>query len=288
MDFQSKNRENPLASFMRQPKIYIRLPSNGQYWPTGSLEISETGEYPVYSMTAKDELLLKVPDAIMSGQAVIDVIQHCMPNIKNAWATPNIDLDTILIAIRIATYGERMTVPINIGEFSDEYEIDLRYVLNTLSEQVAWDEVVQITSELIIYVKPFDYKQISASAMTTFETQRVIEIATNSKMSEEEKAKSFKEAIEKLTNVTINLVNNSVYRIDTPQGYTDDLRHIKEFMENVDKSVFEKVKTHIEQLRENNSVKPMTVQPTPEMLEKGVPNEPIEIPLTFDPSTFFG
>jgi hypothetical protein len=34
---------------MRQPKIFIRLPSNGEYWPPGSLTISETGDYPVYS-----------------------------------------------------------------------------------------------------------------------------------------------------------------------------------------------------------------------------------------------
>jgi hypothetical protein len=38
---------NPLMGYMRQPKIYIRLPSQGMYWPVGSLELSETGEYPV-------------------------------------------------------------------------------------------------------------------------------------------------------------------------------------------------------------------------------------------------
>ena len=91
---------NPLSMFMRQPKIYIKLPSGGLFWPNGSLELSETGEYPVYSMTAKDELMLKVPDALMNGQAIVDVIQHCVPNVKNAWKIPTIDLDIILIAIR--------------------------------------------------------------------------------------------------------------------------------------------------------------------------------------------
>ena len=106
---------NPLSMFMRQPKIYIRLPSGGEFWPEGSLEATETGEYPVYSMTAKDELILKVPDALMNGQAIVDVIQNCIPNVKNAWHAPNIDLDVLLIAIRIATYGEMMTTPITFN-----------------------------------------------------------------------------------------------------------------------------------------------------------------------------
>ena len=131
---------NPLASFMRQPKIYIRLPSNGDYWPTGSINVSETGEYPVYSMTAKDELMLKVPDAVMSGQAVVDVIQHCIPNIKNAWQMPSIDLDVALIAIRLATYGEKMTTPISFDEDIEmEYTVDLRNVMDSLSNSIVWD-----------------------------------------------------------------------------------------------------------------------------------------------------
>ena len=97
---------------MRQPKIYIKLPSNGEFWPQGSIQPTETGEYPVYSMTAQDELRLKIPDALMNGQAMVDVIENCIPNIKNAWVMHNIDMDIILIAIRIATYGEKMKLPI--------------------------------------------------------------------------------------------------------------------------------------------------------------------------------
>ena len=77
--------KNPLANYMRQPKIYIRLPSQGKYWPDNSIIIPETGEFPVYSMTAKDELSFKTPDALMNGQAMVDVIHSCMPTIKNAF-----------------------------------------------------------------------------------------------------------------------------------------------------------------------------------------------------------
>ena len=115
---------------MRQPKIYIRLPSNGKYWPDGSIDMPDNGELPIYSMTAKDELTLKTPDALLNGQAVVDIIQSCVPNIKNAWVTPNIDLDTLLVALRIATYGEMMEISHTVPGTSEEvtHNIDLRIV----------------------------------------------------------------------------------------------------------------------------------------------------------------
>lgn len=284
---QHKFKENPLVGFMRQPKIYVRLPSNGRFWPTGSLEPTETGEYPVYSMTAKDELMLKIPDALLNGQAVVDVIQHCMPNIKNAWSIPNIDLDAILIAIRIATYGEIMKIPVKIGDQEFEYDLDLRFLLDNLMEKVVWDEILQISPELVVYVKPLDYRQMSASAGKTFESQKIISMVNDSSLSEADKAKMFKEAIDKLNAITVDLVSASVFRVDSSAGSTDEIRFIREFMDNADKEIFDQIKQHIEQLRDHNMLKPLIVNPTAEMLAQGIENNPIEIPLVFDPSTFF-
>ena len=160
---QQQTVSNPLMGMMRQPKIYIRLPSNGDFWKEGSLELSVTGEYPVYSMTAKDELALKIPDALMNGQAVVDVIQNCIPNIKNAWDCPNVDMDVILIALRVATYGEMMTVPINMGEFNSEYQIDLRQLMDQLLNQISWDPIVPVNDDLTIFVKPINYKTMTKS-----------------------------------------------------------------------------------------------------------------------------
>ena len=279
---------NPLASFMRQPKIYIRLPSQGEFWPAGSLDISETGEYPVYSMTAKDELMLKVPDAVMSGQAVVDVIQHCMPHVKNAWLVPSIDLDVILIGIRLATYGEKMTTPITLNEEDEmEYTVDLREVMDSLMQNITWDPVVPINEDLTVYVRPMNYKQISASAVSTFETQKMLQIANNETASEEEKIRAFKESFNKLSEVTIGIVEHSIFRIDSSQGPTDNAKHIKEFIENVDKEIFNAIQNHLDQLKEINSIKPIRVPVTDAMRARGVTTEVIEVPLVFDPSTFF-
>lgn len=281
--------QNPLSSFMRQPKIYIRLPSGGEYWPPGSLVPSESGEYPVYSMTAKDELMLKIPDAVMNGQAVVDVIQHCVPNIKNAWNIPSLDLDIILIGIRLATYGEQMTAPLSFNDstYEMDYVVDLRNIMDNLMSKITWDPVVSINEDITVFVRPMTYKQISESAIQTFETQKILQIANSEKLSEDEKLRAFKESFNKLTEVTIGIVEKSIFRIDTTAGSTDSPKYIKDFIDNADKEIFNKIQNHLENLREQNSLKPITITVTEDMRAAGVTGETVEVPLVFDPSTFF-
>jgi len=285
---QPKVNQNPLAGFMRQPKIYIKLPSGGEFWPAGSLVHTENGEYPVYSMTAKDELMLKVPDALMNGQAVTSVIEHCVPNIKNAWHVPNIDLDVILIAIRIATYGEIMTVPVVVGEDTDlEYSLNLNLLMDTLMGQIKWQTAVPVSPDLTVHVRPINYKQMTESALKTFETQRIFDAVNSQNLSDAEKSKVFNESFDKLNQITIGIVNNSVFAIESSAGTTDNPAHIQEFMENTDKEIFDTVKKQIETQRENNSIKPLKIQTTDQMREAGVAEDEIEIPLVFDASYFF-
>lgn len=279
---------NPLTNFMRQPKIYIRLPSGGKYWTQGALMPTESGEYPIYSMTARDELMLKVPDALMNGQAVVDVIQNCMPNVKNAWAIPAIDLDVILIAIRIATYGEKMTTPLTFSnDIEMEYKVDLRSVMDNLMNQITWDTVVPINEDLTVYVKPITYKQMTESAIQTFETQKLMQVANDDSMSDENKIKVFKESFSKLTAVTIGMIGASIYKVDSSQGSTDNVKFIKEFIDNADKNIFNKIQDHLERLKTVNSIKPIVIQVTEEMKAAGVTEDTIEVPLVFDASTFF-
>ena len=47
------------------------------------IDMTSTTELPVSPMTAMDEIKFKTPDALMNGQGVVDVIQSCIPDIKN-------------------------------------------------------------------------------------------------------------------------------------------------------------------------------------------------------------
>ena len=147
------HQTNPLQKYFRQPKIYVRLPSNGEFYPDGSLDKTENGEYPVYPMTTRDEIMIKTPDALLNGESTVEVIQSCIPNIKNAWDIPIIDMDAILIGIRIATYGESMELSIKTPVTAEEkdYQVDLRTMLDSLYES-EYDNSV-ILNEMQVKIK---------------------------------------------------------------------------------------------------------------------------------------
>lgn len=282
-----QKRVNPLTSYMRQPKIYITLPSGGEYWPKGSLELTETGEFPVYSMTAKDELIFKTPDALLNGQGMVDVMQSCMPNIKNAWDIPVIDLDVILIAIRLATYGDKMAFKHIVPGTNEEaeFEIDLRVLLDNLQNN-HWIDQVVINDDFVVYVRPLTYRHMTKTSIKTFETQRIFNVVNDDSIPEEQKIELFNASFNKLTQVSIDLVADSIYRIDAGDQTITDAQFIKEFVANSDKDVFEQVQNHIKSLKEHNEIKPLEFESTPEQIEAGAP-EKYRVPLNFDQSDFF-
>jgi hypothetical protein len=273
-----QSKINPLASLMRQPKIYIKLPSNGQYWPTGSINIPSNGEFPVYSMTAKDELMLKTPDALLNGQAVVSVLESCVPDIKDAWQTPGLDLDALLIAIRMATYGDSMETSVTLLGQEASYSVDLRSLLDELYSNVSWEDQIPIGNNMVVYVRPLTYKEISKASIETFETQRIMNLVNDDSIEEDKKLELFKESFGKLTQVTLGLVAESVYRIDTEAGQVTDVNFIKEFFDQCDRDIFNTIKDRLDALKEKNNIKPMKVRATDEMIAAGTAEE-IEVPI---------
>lgn len=281
-------KANPLASFMRQPKIYISLPSSGAYWPIGSITIPENNEIAVYSMTAKDELAFKTPDALMNGQAIVDVIQSCIPSIKDAWKTPNIDLDLILVAIRIATYGEMMEVSHVVPNTSEvvEHQIDLRIVLDQLSVN-HWIDAVEITDQLTCFVRPLTYKHITMTSMKTFETQRLMQAVNDENISDEKKLEIFNQSFSAMTEITTNLVGDSIQAIQTPEVLVKEPTFIKEFLKNADADLYKKINDHIAKMKKVTGMQPLEIHSTPEQIALGAP-EVYEMPISIDNSDFFG
>jgi hypothetical protein len=282
-------KANPLTSFMRQPKIYIGLPSGGAYWERGSIDIPENKELAVYSMTAKDELAFKTPDALMNGQAVVDVIQSCIPSIKDAWKTPNIDLDAILIAIRIATYGEIMEITHTVPNTTEEvtHQLDLRTVLDQITNNSRWEDSVIINEQLTCFVRPLTYKHITATGTKTFETQRLMQAVNDESLSEERKLEIFNDSFSKMTSLTIDLMAESVAAIQTPDTVVEDPLFIKEFFQNADKEVYQKIQKHLDALKKTNGITPLTMTATDEQIALGAPAT-YELPVSIDNSDFFG
>ena len=285
-DFQS-GTPNPLKKYFRQARISIPLPSRGNFYPQGSLEPTETGDYPVFPMTARDEITMKTPDSLVNGQATVDVIQSCMPNIKNAWDIPVVDLDVILVAMRIASYGETMDISIKTPVTGEEktYSLNLNNILNDLTN-VDYNNRIEV-GDMVVYIRPLSYRDFTKTSLKTFEEQKIFKTLNNDSLSEDEKLVKFNDSFKKLTDITITTLEKSILRIDTDGSSVTDPNHIKEFVDNADKSFFKTVLDHIENEKKKFAIKPLTVQATEEEMEQGVP-ETFEVPVTFDQSNFFG
>lgn len=284
--YMENKNANPLQKYFRQPKIYLSLPSNGQFYPKGSLEVSETGEYPVFPMTARDEIMIKTPDALLNGQATVDVIQSCIPAIKDPFNMPSMDLDACLIAIRIATYGEKMEVSIKVPVTGDDkdFDLDLRVMLDQFSN-VNYDHEFNM-GDLTVHLKPLTYRQFTETSTATFNEQRIYNALNNDQISESDKLQTFTDSFKKLTDLTLNTLEHSIHSITIGEDVVTDRNHIKEFIANSDKELFSNVTDHIEKQREKFTIKPLVVDATPEEIEAGVPVT-YEVPVTFDQSSFF-
>jgi len=238
-------------------------------------------------MTAKDELTLKTPDALLNGAATVELIQSCIPNIKNAWAMPILDLDACLVAIRIATYGEAMDITATAPNTKtpQEYTIDLRNVLDRYSN--AHYEPEFMFQELKVEIKPLSYKEFSQVSVQTFEEQRIFSIVNNNELEEDKKLELFNKSFNKIRDITFGMVSKSIVKITTPDGEeVTQPSFISDFLNNSDKSLFKSLQAHIESQKKNFDVPPMEVTSTAEQIEEGAPPT-FEVPITFDQSTFF-
>jgi hypothetical protein len=90
---------NPLKNFFRQYKLFIRLPSGDQYYPDGTVDYNASGEVGIMAMTGQDELILKNPDALLNGEALVQVISSCVPAVRNVRALLTNDIDALITAI---------------------------------------------------------------------------------------------------------------------------------------------------------------------------------------------
>jgi len=277
---------NPLQKYFRQPKIYIKLPSNGRWYPNGSLEVTDNMEFPVYAMTARDELMFKTPDALLNGQSTVDVIQSCVPNIKNGWDIPTLDIDTLLVAIRIATYGEKLELTSKIPntKLERKFDLDLRVVLDKF-QNVAFDDTLTI-DELTLTVRPQTYREFTKVATKTFEEQRIASVIQEDNMTEEQKLEIFNQAFQRLTSITVDMVMQGIVSIQTGEDVVTDKLHIQQFIQNADKKFYSSVVESMESQKKKFTLEPITVDATEEEIKEGAPKQ-WEMPVSFDQSNFF-
>ena len=278
---------NPLNKYFRQASIYVKLPSGTDY-PTDVVTKSETGEIGIMPMTAKDEIRFKTPDALMNGQGVVDVIESCVPDIKDAWQIKSYDLDTILVAIRIATYGETMEINFNVPGANESvaHTVNLPAILDEIQKTTV-DTAFTLKDGLKITVQPLTYRDMTSTSLQTFQQQKMYSAIQDSELPDEDKATRFNDAFKKLTDLNSSILLKNMASITMTDGTViTDPAHIKEFVDNANTTVIKEIETKLMDLRTQGAVKPLKLKASEEQIKKGAPAS-YEVPVTFDTSNFF-
>jgi len=251
--------DNPLRKYFRQPAIHLRLPSNGKFYPPEAISMPPNGELPVYPMTAVDEIITRTPDALFNGSTIVEIISSCVPNIRDPWSVPAVDLNALLAAVRLASYGHSMDIVSKCPKCSEseELSVDLRVVLDSI-KMPDYDQPLAL-GDLTVYFVPMTYRQINDVGRVQFEDQKILQMVNDSEIAEEEKMRRLGEAFRRITQLTMRSIAASINAIKSNDAMVTDSEQIEEFLLNIEKSKFEIIKEHVMKLREATDLQPIAI-----------------------------
>lgn len=273
-------QSNPLKQFFRRPSVYLKLPSGGKNYELGSLEIPENGELPVYPMTAIDEISVRTPDALFNGSALVDLVTSCIPNIKDPWKLNSNDLDAVLIAIRAASGQQILDIDTKCPKCNNEarYGLNLLTVLSNM-KYGDYDTLLEV-NDLKIKFRPLTYKEMNEAATGQIQIQKQFSDLDNFKDADEQ-AQATNQALKAITELTMNILAQTIEFIETPDTRVNDKTFIKDFLHNCDGNLFIAIRDHNTKLKMTTELKPLDITCN----ECG--NQYTQ-PYTINPADFFG
>lgn len=241
--------QNPLSQYFRQPKIYVTLPSMGAYNPPDTLSAGFEN-IPVYGMTGMDEIIVKTPDALFSGESNIAVIESCCPSIKNARNLSSLDINVLFAAIRIATFGDTLSASHTCPECGTEshYNIDLVKIIDFYRDKRYNGR--KVLGKLVIKTQPLLFHQLLSLGVSNFELQQKLS-HVQSIENEEEKQRHINQIWREFGVAQNRFYIMSIESIQTPDELVTERGFIEEWVSNCDSDTIEALKQHLSAMKED-------------------------------------
>lgn len=240
---------NPLSAYFRAPKMFVPIPSGGKFYSSDVVEMPETRELPVFAMTAKDEMTMKNPDALLNGEAVAQVIQSCVPNVKKARAMMSSDVDVLLVAIQGATYGDEVEVTAECPKCKETQKgaASVEAAIETMGSLEA--SYVVEHAGLSIEIRPFTYASTIKAGITNFQSTRSLQ-ALADVTDEMERLRLFNDNFKQIAELNFSLIADSVANISLldengEKVVVSDRDQILEFLNNAETAVGKKIEEQI-------------------------------------------
>lgn len=270
--------QNPLQKHFRQPKIFLKLPSSGVFCNPGTIQ-GDVEKLPIYGMTGMDEIMVKTPDALLNGEATVHVLQSCCPNIVNAWNISNIDVNALLVAIRIASYGNSMTTGASCPKCtaSNDFDVNLNTCLEYYSTINFIDKIV--IDDLVIKLKPLDYEQANKFSYEGFISQKRL-FQIDKLEDEEQQRQGILKEFEIMKEYQFRTTLAQIESIEADDQVVTEKEFIKEFLQNCDSYIIDRIKKVFE---ENSKI--WAIPPIPATCSEC--NHNFSFGLDMDQSSFF-
>lgn len=226
--------ESKLSKYYRAPKLYVRVPSQGAFNP--DIEQSMSDELAVMAMTGRDETMMKNPDALLNGEAITSVIKSCVPGIKDPKDIPITDVDTLLIAIKIATNGEEHEVSAKCPKCKTETRgvVNLRNVLPTV-KLLESEYPIKLDTGVTVYIKPYTYAMQTEVALAAFDETKTLQTLAKEKEINSESMSIYNKSFRRMAEISVSMLAKSIVKAVTPEGdEVTDQNEIFAFVQNID------------------------------------------------------
>lgn len=249
-----------LEKYKRQPKLFIDLPTGGKWYPPGSLIDDQPMHLPVFGMTAMDEIILKTPDALFNGEATAQVLTSCVPHIRDPWQIPTFDLDYLLIAIRVATYGENLDISTKCPHCGTvtESTVSLQKLLESFDNKPTTNSFS--VDELTINLKPITYKEFSDFNLREYALQRrIVSITRDQGLTRDEQDKETRDILDQLAKVNLELAVAHIYSLEAEDQKETNSKEIYNFIAQTDARFFKALKDAVGKLKKDWDLPSFTV-----------------------------
>ncbi len=278
---------NPLAQYYRRPGTYVELPSKGRFYKMPP-KLSDTNELAVYPMTARDEMALKNPDSLLNGEALKQVLSSVCPDIANVNEIPAPDIDTILVAMRMSSYGDDMELDVNhnceeSNGRSQRVTVGLGGILSTMKEIPEDIGVVTLSTGIRVVLKPYTLEAQSRLLRIQFNTMRQLQaLEANENATVEQKADAANRGYEVLVALSQDILAESIISVTLPDGTeVTNSAHIAEWVKNLDRASADRLDQELKRFGEYGITRTLKVKCE-------YCGDDFTTDMLFDPTSFFG
>lgn len=237
MNTSLPQQPNPLQNYFRTVKLWMKLPSGPSYYAKTLVELTDMGEIGVMPMTGRDEIAFKNPDALLNGEALIEVLTSCVPAVKNPRALLTNDIDALITAIRFATYNDALETEIKCPEcgHDNQFKLNLQYALDNMT-MLESEYVVNLPTGISVFVKPYAFPELMRAMHSQFEQSKVQRAIESQNLTDQQRTTMFGTAFKEIATVKFDLMMGGIDKIvDESKGVNvTDKKFIKEFLYNID------------------------------------------------------